>query len=56
MISIYGQVDYKQFPGMYPGAAGKIASHGPYADVKVRYIRSISLHHRDDILLTTTYL
>ncbi|KAL3817297.1 hypothetical protein ACHAXA_003218 [Cyclostephanos tholiformis] len=27
-------VDYKQFPGMYPGLAGKIASHGPYTDVK----------------------
>ncbi len=30
------QVDYKQFPGMYPTAAGKIASHGPYKSVKVR--------------------
>ncbi|EED92635.1 predicted protein [Thalassiosira pseudonana CCMP1335] len=26
-------VDYKQFPGMYPHAAGKIASHGPYRTV-----------------------
>jgi hypothetical protein len=30
------QVDYKQLPGMYPSAAGKIASHGPYQSVKVR--------------------
>ncbi|KAL9182992.1 hypothetical protein ACHAXT_004271 [Thalassiosira profunda] len=30
-------VDYKQLPGMYPSAAGKIASHGPYANVKDIY-------------------
>ena len=27
------KVDYKQFPGMYPHAAGKIGSHGPYRTV-----------------------
>mmetsp|Transcript_974 Transcript_974/g.1228 ORF Transcript_974/g.1228 Transcript_974/m.1228 type:complete len:157 (+) Transcript_974:304-774(+) len=30
-------VDYQQFPGMYPHAAGKIASNGPYATVKDIY-------------------
>lgn len=25
--------DYKQLPGMYPHAAGQIASHGPYRSV-----------------------
>ncbi|KAL7426587.1 hypothetical protein ACHAXM_000516 [Skeletonema potamos] len=30
-------VDYMQFPGMYPSAAGKIASHGPYAQVRDLY-------------------
>mmetsp|Transcript_5973 Transcript_5973/g.13693 ORF Transcript_5973/g.13693 Transcript_5973/m.13693 type:complete len:157 (-) Transcript_5973:1350-1820(-) len=30
-------VDYKQYPGMYPTAAGKIASHGPYNNVKDIY-------------------
>jgi len=30
-------VDYKQLPGMYPAAAGKIASHGPYQSVKDIY-------------------
>jgi len=28
--------DYKQFPGMYPHAAGKIASNGPYSSVSFR--------------------
>ena len=31
------QIDYMQLPGMYPTAAGKIASHGPYANVKDIY-------------------
>ena len=31
------QVDYKQFPGMYPHAAGMIASHGPYSTVSDIY-------------------
>mmetsp|Transcript_7785 Transcript_7785/g.16653 ORF Transcript_7785/g.16653 Transcript_7785/m.16653 type:complete len:156 (-) Transcript_7785:355-822(-) len=26
-------IDYQQFPGMYPHAAGMIASHGPYKSV-----------------------
>lgn len=29
--------DYKQFRGMYPSAAGKIASNGPYSTVKDIY-------------------
>jgi len=29
--------DYKQFPGMYPHAAGKIASNGPYSSTKDLY-------------------
>mmetsp|Transcript_11299 Transcript_11299/g.21142 ORF Transcript_11299/g.21142 Transcript_11299/m.21142 type:complete len:126 (+) Transcript_11299:162-539(+) len=29
--------DYKQFRGMFPTAAGKIASHGPYKTVKDIY-------------------
>merc|ERR1712241_754188 len=28
---------YRQFPGMYPTAAGKIASNGPYANVEDIY-------------------
>lgn len=28
------QGDYKTLAGMYPHAAGKIASHGPYSSVK----------------------
>ena len=31
------QVDYMAFPGMYPHAAGLIASHGPYNSVKDIY-------------------
>jgi photosystem II PsbU protein len=31
------QGDYKQFPGMFPHAAGLIASHGPYTSVKEIY-------------------
>ncbi|CAN0111886.1 unnamed protein product [Heterosigma akashiwo] len=30
-------VDYKAFPGMYPHAAGKLASNGPYKSVKDIY-------------------
>lgn len=42
------QVDYKQFPGMYPSAAGKIASHGPYASVNDIYkIPGISDHDKE---------
>uniref|UniRef100_A0A7S2PCA6 Photosystem II 12 kDa extrinsic protein n=1 Tax=Skeletonema marinoi TaxID=267567 RepID=A0A7S2PCA6_9STRA len=38
-------VDYMQFPGMYPRAAGKIASHGPYANVRDLYkIPGLSSH------------
>ncbi|KAL7565755.1 hypothetical protein ACA910_010195 [Epithemia clementina (nom. ined.)] len=29
--------EYKYFPGMFPHAAGMIASHGPYKDVKDIY-------------------
>mmetsp|Transcript_2745 Transcript_2745/g.5643 ORF Transcript_2745/g.5643 Transcript_2745/m.5643 type:complete len:151 (+) Transcript_2745:79-531(+) len=29
--------DYKQFRGLYPTIAGKIASHGPYKNVKEVY-------------------
>jgi len=28
---------YRQFPGMYPTAAGAIATHGPYKEVKDIY-------------------
>merc|ERR1712060_219956 len=28
---------YRQFPGMYPTAAGAIATHGPYKDVSEIY-------------------
>merc|ERR1712187_101619 len=28
---------YRQFPGMYPSAAGAIASHGPYKSVSDVY-------------------
>ena len=31
------QDEYKNFPGMYPHAAGKIASNGPYDTVKDIY-------------------
>jgi photosystem II PsbU protein len=31
------QGEYKQFPGMFPHAAGKIASNGPYASVRDIY-------------------
>lgn len=31
------QIDYKQFPGFYPHAAGMIASHGPYNTVSDIY-------------------
>ncbi|KAL7513256.1 hypothetical protein ACHAXN_010308 [Cyclotella atomus] len=31
------QIDYKQLPGFYPHAAGKIASSGPYSSVKDIY-------------------
>ena len=30
-------IDYKQLPGMYPHAAGMIASHGPYKSIKDIY-------------------
>ena len=36
-LSFIHQGDYKIFPGMYPHAAGQIASHGPYASVKDIY-------------------
>ena len=26
--------DYMQYPGLYPNVAGKVASHGPYKNVK----------------------
>lgn len=40
-------VDYKQFPGMYPSAAGKIASHGPYKKVDEIYsIPGVSDHDK----------
>jgi len=29
--------DYKQLRGMYPGVAGKIASHGPYGSINDVY-------------------
>ena len=37
-----------QFRGMYPSAAGKIASHGPYKSVKDIYkIAGISDHDKE---------
>jgi photosystem II PsbU protein len=36
-ILCHQQGDYKQFPGMFPHAAGKIASNGPYKNVKDIY-------------------
>ena len=29
--------DYMQYPGLYPTVAGKVASHGPYKNVKDVY-------------------
>jgi hypothetical protein len=44
---IFNQTDYKQLPGMYPHAAGKIASHGPYKQVADIYnIPGITEHDR----------
>lgn len=36
-FSLEHQIDYKQLPGFYPHAAGKIASNGPYSSVKDIY-------------------
>lgn len=36
-INNAGIADYKKFPGMFPHAAGQIASHGPYASIKDIY-------------------
>jgi photosystem II PsbU protein len=33
----FGKGDYKQLPGMFPHAAGQIASHGPYKSIKDVY-------------------
>jgi hypothetical protein len=37
VINPFDQGDYKQLPGMFPHAAGQIASHGPYKSVKDVY-------------------
>ena len=37
--------DYKQMPGMYPHAAGLIASNGPYGTVQDIYkIKGVNAH------------
>jgi hypothetical protein len=36
-ILSFDQGDYKQLPGMFPHAAGQIASHGPYKSIKDVY-------------------
>jgi len=42
------QTEYMQFRGMYPSAAGKIASHGPYNAVKDIYkISGITSHDKE---------
>ena len=52
--------DYMQFPGMYPAAAGKIASNGPYDSVckmMIHYCgRSASHCSQHPVFLTTTLL
>ena len=37
LASFTPQGDYMDFPGMYPHAAGMIASNGPYASVSEIY-------------------
>jgi photosystem II PsbU protein len=37
IINPFDQGDYTQLPGMYPHAAGQIASHGPYTSVNEVY-------------------
>lgn len=36
-VNVLLQGDYKTLPGMFPHAAGKIASHGPYEKVSDIY-------------------
>ena len=45
--------EYKQFRGMYPHAAGKIASHGPYQSI--RDIYNIEGLTKNDLELFKTY-
>lgn len=50
---MFSQGDYKQLPGMFPHAAGKIASHGPYK--KVQDIYKIPDLTSNDIALFKKY-
>ena len=41
--------DYMQYPGLYPTVAGKVASHGPYKNVKDVY-SAAGQHVESDVL------
>ena len=41
--------DYMQYPGLYPNVAGKVASHGPYKNVKDVF-SAVGQHVESDVL------
>jgi photosystem II PsbU protein len=46
----FNQGDYKQLPGMFPHAAGQIASHGPYKSIKDVYkIKTLTKNDKEVI-------
>jgi photosystem II PsbU protein len=50
LMSHFNQGDYKQLPGMFPHAAGQIASHGPYKSIKDVYkIKTLTKNDKEVI-------